>query len=257
VAGAHGRDAARDGAADRECRDEGSICAGLALVSMAAVQERRASDRRRSASFAQSVVRHCSHLLKIIAAIFLFAAGVLASSCAREPAFTPPPAERIAALLEFGGPVALVRHIASAEDLSRAPKRKGVPLASFSYSDPAHSSDTITVTVYPAGAFLGAKRAQFSDFAAKRSTKAEEGVPASGTFPATDGRSILQFPLGFGPGGGAYGALLPCHDSRYELVVVQSTNFHDDEDGKTYSHHVSPKKDLKSIIETIEKLVFP
>lgn len=195
--------------------------------------------------------------MKTLAAIFLFAAGVLVSSCAGKPAFTPPPAEGIAALLEFGGPVALVCHIASAEELARAPKRKGVPLASFSYSDPAHSSDTITVTVCPAGAFLGEKRAEFNDFVAKHSTKAGEGVPAWGIFPTADGRSIHQFPLGFGPGGSAYGALLPCRDSRYELVVVQSTNFHDDEDWKGHSHHVSPKKDLQSIIETIEKLVFP
>lgn len=195
--------------------------------------------------------------MKTIAAIFLFAAGVLTSSCAREPAFTPPPAERIAALLEFGGPVALVRRIAGDEDLARASKRKGVPLASFSYSDPAHSSDTITVAVYPAGAFLGAKRAEFDDFAAKHSAKAGGGFPAWGTFPTTDGRGIHQFPLGLGPGGGAYGALLPCRDARYELAVVQSTNFHDDEDPKEYLHHVSPKKDLKSIIEAIEKLVFP
>jgi len=195
--------------------------------------------------------------VKTITAISLFATVGLCGSCAKEPTFTPPAAERIATLLEFAGPVALTRHIASDEDLARAPKRKGVPLASFSYSDPSHTCDTITVTVYAAGAFLGAKRAEFNDWAAKHSTKAGEGFPATGIFPTADGRSIYQFPLGMGPGGSAYGALLPCRDSRYELVVVQSTNFHDDEDGKAYSHHVSPKKDLKTIVETVEKLLFP
>jgi hypothetical protein len=169
----------------------------------------------------------------------------------------PPPAERIAALLEFAGPVTLARHIASVEDLARAPKRKGVPLASFSYSDPANTSDSITVAVYAAGAFLGAGRTELNDWISKNSTNAGEGFPATGAFPTADGRSRYQFPLGFGPGGSAYGALLPCRDSRYELVVVQSTDAHDDEDPKGYSHHVSPKKDLQSVIDAIEHLVFP
>jgi len=194
--------------------------------------------------------------VKTITTISLLAAVALCSSCAKEPTFTPPPPERVATLLEFAGPVVLARHIATEEELTRAPKRKGVPLASFSYSDPAHSSDTITVTVFVAGAFLGAKRAAFNDWTAKHSIKAQEGIPATGVFPAADGRSIYQFPLGFGPGGSAYGALLLCRDSRYELVVVQSTDYHD-EDPKDYSHHVSPKKDLQSIIETVETLVFP
>ena len=182
---------------------------------------------------------------------------MLSNSCAKEPAFTPPPPERIAALLEFAAPVSLTRRIASPEDLARAPKRKGAPFASFSYSDPAHTSDSITVTVYAAGAFGGAKRTELNDWIPKHSTKAREGFPATGVFPTTDGRLCYQFPLGFGPGGSAYGALLPCRDSRFELVIIQTTDHHDDEDWKGYSHHISPKKDLRSAIETIERLVFP
>jgi hypothetical protein len=60
-----------------------------------------------------------------------------------------------------------------------------------------------------------------------------------------------------GPGGAAYAALLPCRDNRYEIVLIQSTNFHDDEDGKEYAHHVSPGKELRSVIEAIEGIVLP
>ena len=198
-----------------------------------------------------------SHFMNTLATVSLLAALALSSSCAGDAAFTAPPAERIAAILEFSAPVTLTRRIASPKDLARASKRKGVPLASFSYSDPAHTSDSITVTVYAAGAFLGAKRTEMNDWIHKHSIKAGEGFEAIGVFPTTDGRSCYQFPLGFGPGGSAYGAILPCRDSRYELVVVQSTDFHDGEKPKGYSHHVSPKKDLQSVIEEIEYLVLP
>lgn len=191
----------------------------------------------------------------------LLAALALTNSCARKSAFTPPSPERIAALLEFATPVTFTRSIASPEDLARAPKRKGVPLASFFYSDPTNTSESIKVLVYSAGAFLGAKRTELNDWIPKHSSEAREGLPAIGVFPTTDGRSCYQFPLGFGPGGSAYGALLPCRDSRYELVMIQTTDHHDDQhldpDAKDSTHHIIPKKDLRSAIEAIERLVFP
>lgn len=57
-----------------------------------------------------------------------------------------------------------------------------------------------------------------------------EHDPPMGTFRTEDGRKIYQMPLGIGPGGGKYGALLESHDERYEVIVTVFTNFHDDED---------------------------
>jgi hypothetical protein len=195
--------------------------------------------------------------MKIISSIFLFAAVALSHLCAGEPTLNPPAPERIAALLDFSGPVTLTRHIATADEMARELETVGIPLAAFSYSDPAHSSDSISVLVYSKGVFLDDRRAPFFADLAKLSTKPEEGFEKSGIFPAADGRSIYQFPFGFGPGGGAYGALMACHDSRYELVLIESSSSHHGENAKEFSNSASPKKDLKSIIEAVEKLIFP
>jgi hypothetical protein len=194
--------------------------------------------------------------MKAAATILLLVATALTSACVKQPTFTAPVAGRIAELLAFTGPVSLTQATATEEELARAPKREGVPVASFRYSDPIHTSDTIRITVYPAGTFLGEERTELFEWLTKPSAAARELSPAIGIFRTADGRSIYQFPLGFGPGGSAYGALLPCRDTRYELVLSQHTNFHDDEDPKAYSNHVSPTKELKTLIETIESLVF-
>ena len=189
-------------------------------------------------------------------ALLGFAIGaIVAGGCAHKVGFSPPSPEQVAGLVQFAGPVNLTRHVATPEQLAR-PNRKGIPLASFVYSDPGHSSDTIAVKIYPAGAFLGKKRPELARWASNQATNRTDVPPPWGAFRASDGRLIYQFPLGLGPGGGAYGALLRCRDDRYEIVLIQSTNFHDDEDGKEYAHHVSPKKELRSVIEAIEMMVF-
>lgn len=181
---------------------------------------------------------------------------LLGVSGAEEPAFTPPASERIAALLEFGGPVSLVRQIATAEDLQRQKKRRGTSIASFAYDDPEHTSETIVISVLLAGTFAGKDRAELIRWIGEHSSKDSSDLPATGSFKTSDGRSIYQFPMAMGPGGFSYGALLACRDPGYELVVVQQTDFHDDEDWKNYNHHVTPKKELRFVIEEIERLVF-
>jgi hypothetical protein len=181
-------------------------------------------------------------------------ASIVVAGCAHKAGFSPPSSERVAGLVEFAGPVNLTRHVATPEQLAR-PNRKGIPLASFVYSDLEHSSDTIAIRIYPAGAFLSTKRPELARWASNQATNRTEASAAWGAFRASDGRPIYQLPLGLGPGGTAYAALLACRDDRYEIVLIQSTNFHDDEDGKEYAHHVSPKKELRSIIEAIEEIV--
>jgi len=199
-----------------------------------------------------------THFVSILAASSLLATVVLCEAGAGEAAFAPPAPERIAALLGFGGPVALTLRIASAEDLARVAESEGRPLASFFYADPAHTSDSIGVAVYAAGRFMGANRAKWNDWIAKRTS--EVVAPDSlkvGAFPTADGRLRCQFPILLGPGGSVYGALLSCRDARYELVVSQVTNSHDGEEKEYASRHVAPKKDLLSVIEEIERLVLP
>lgn len=87
-----------------------------------------------------------------------------------------------------------------------------------------------------------------------REQMASMGIPV-GVFPASDGREIYQFLLGFGPGGSAYGALLESRDGKHELVVTVVTDGHDEEDAKSYLHHVAPKNSAKDAIEMIDALI--
>jgi len=169
--------------------------------------------------------------------------------------FTVPSPERVAALLDFNGPVKLILRITPTNDLARTDPRNGVPVASFSYADRERSSESLVITVFKAGTPFGPDRAELEKWLREVPTRMPQHQSGLGIFQAKDGRPLYQFLAGIGPGGGAYGALIQCRDSRYELVMIQTTNFHDEEDGKEYAHHVSPRKDLKSIIEEVERIV--
>jgi len=177
---------------------------------------------------------------------FLICIGlaVATQAFAQATKFTPPPAEKIGALLNFPGPVTLSLRVVPQEELNRRPKR-GVRLAAYSYSDPAHTSQTISIAIYPKGEFLKDRRAELS-----RS-------PTTLASRAPDGRSILQFPLGFGPGGEADGVLIACRDPRFEIVLIQQTDYHDDEDPKLFAHHAKPRRKIGEIVTTIEALIIP
>jgi hypothetical protein len=171
----------------------------------------------------------------------------------RVPSFTPPSAEEVASLLDFAGPVSLSVRIHDKESLARRPK-DGISHAAYSYSDRARTSVSITIAVYPAGEFRKKIRAELIEWVTKHAAPRREGIPSIGVFRASDGRALYQFPLGFGPGGSADGALLPCRDPRYEVVIFQATDFHDD-DPTDHSHHVSPRKELREVIEAVEAIL--
>ncbi len=180
---------------------------------------------------------------------------LLDSVLASDSAFTPPPSDRIAALLDFNSPVSLSVRVYSKEELARKPE-DGVPLVGYSYSDAESTSVTIMIGVFPVGEFQTEKRVGLEKWITEHATPSRDGIPAIGAFLASDARSILQFPMGFGPGGSTEAALLTCLDSRYEIVLIQQTNSHDDEDPKTYYHHAVPQKELREIIEAIEVIIF-
>jgi hypothetical protein len=186
--------------------------------------------------------------------ILVLGALLVGRTFAQEPTFVPPSAEQIGALLEFSGPVSLALRIHTREELARKPE-KGIPRAGYSYSDPAHTSESISISVYHAGDFLREKRAELMQWISKHATSGSLGIPATGGFRASDGRSIFQFPMSFGPGGWADGALLKCRNPRYEIVVVRQTDHHKNEDPNIFAHHVRSRKELREVIEAMEALV--
>jgi hypothetical protein len=174
---------------------------------------------------------------------------------AQESTFVPPPPGRVSALLEFPGPVPLTLRVGTREELERRPE-KGIARVAYFYSAPTHTSQSFSVAIYPAGGFLGERRTELTAWISKHAASAAAGQLA-GIFRTSDGRSIFWFPLGFGPGGHAEGALLACRDPRFEIVVIQSTDHHKGQDRKLHAHHVSARKQLWEVIEAIEGLVMP
>ena len=169
--------------------------------------------------------------------------------------FTAPSPERVAALLDFNGPVKLILRIAPTNELARTDPRNGVPFASFSYADRERSSESLVITVFKAGTSFGPDRAELEKWLREVPTRMPRHQSSLGIFQAKDGRPLYQFLAGMGPGGGAYGALIQCRDSRYELVIIMTTDFHEDEDQKEYADYSRPTKELKAIIEEVERLV--
>jgi hypothetical protein len=186
-------------------------------------------------------------------------AALLCASCAtpQQPkTIVAPPAARIAALLDFAGPVSLTCHVATAEELAHPePKGWGVPIASFSYADPQHSSDTIIIKIFPAGSFLGEGREKIITMLTNQ-PKEFQKYGGMGAFRASGGRTIYQIPLLIGMGGGMSGTLLQCRDPRYELVVLQDVDAHDGKDPKLFTNHLRPRRQVLEVIEAIESLVF-
>ena len=177
--------------------------------------------------------------------LVLFTLLVAAQVNAEEAKFSAPSPEQMRSLLRFGSPVSLSVRVVPKEEFSRKPER-GVPLAVYTYFDRAHTSETLSVAVYPVGEYLKHKRTELADWITKHAAARR----------IADGRSIWRFPLGFGPGGSSDGVLLPSRDSRYELVVIRFIDHHDDEDQKLYAHHVKSPAELVEIILDVERLVF-
>lgn len=191
--------------------------------------------------------------------VILFAIVTLNKLHAEErSSFTAPTSERIAALLEFSGPITLNRKIATPKELKSEKNQKnrnGAALDWFSYSNLEISHDVIKIGIYKKGEFLGKKRANFEESVARQGNLTSgDDFPKLGTFTAADGRTIYQFLGGIGPGGSAYAALLSCKDARYEIVIIHEKGV--DENDKDDVDDVSPKKDVKSVIEAIESIVF-
>ena len=209
---------------------------------------------------------HSPILLLILAGMcaVLFLGGVpgkVSTWWIGKPAFVRPAPDRIAALLDFTGPVALAGAEATQDELSQRPKRgiQGIPLALYAYSDPKHTAYTFTVAVYLAGDFMGQTRAGFFKIYADLLSNAnfadgirrKSGGSKIGEFTASHGRKISQFPLGEDD----YFALLRCLDARYELVIEMDENGDNPTRNPAFSNE-APKKDLKSVIEGVEGLVF-
>ena len=179
-------------------------------ISDQALQGHRVPPRhRRDAGAVEDLVRNP-------ATTFLLVAVALSSSCAKERAFTPPPPDRIAALLEF--PMtprdSKPGHVASQEDSwqQEKPKRKRVmPLASFFYSSDSETHLRFHYIVTQALCMPGpgdlpcraAQQRSNDGIQERNQMKAlgRESFPSAGVFKTTDvGPLDLQFPLGFGPG---------------------------------------------------------
>lgn len=103
---------------------------------------------------------------------------------------------------------------------------------------------------------MGAERPKVEQWL-QETRKAPHDPPRWGSFASGDGRRILQLQLGMGPGGAAHAAVLPCRDGRHELVMVQASDFHDEEDGKSYMHHVSPRRELWEVMTAVEERMMP
>lgn len=178
------------------------------------------------------------------------------SSCDRKGEFAPPSPEKIVELLEFKGPVSLHVRSANEDELKAEAWGNAQAKVAWAYSDPAHTSDTISVIVFNAGTCFGDKRAEFIAAITKEGKSPGAEKYGFGVFKTSDGRELYSFPMGFGPGGSADGVLIQSRDKRFELMLTQSTSFHDGEDPKSNAGHVSPTKNVKSIVEAVEKLVF-
>jgi hypothetical protein len=169
-----------------------------------------------------------------------------------KPAFAAPSSEQFAKLLEFSEPVNFTKTEYSEEKLKRLGGDWGPAIAAYRYADPAHTSRSYKVAVFPTGAVFGADRKKMEEWVAQHRTDATD-VESIGTFKTADGRVIQQMPLGFGPGGSEYAAILQCKDQRYEIFISELTDSDIEVQNKGTP---KPKRELREIIEAVEALIF-
>jgi hypothetical protein len=226
------------------------------------------------ASSAPSSRRQFFRQLAVGAAVLGLGLSVACSAIApRGKSIVAPPPAAIAALMSFNGPVTLTLERIAPEQWAHGyrgetPQISGDALAAFSYEDKSSSDHSFIVAILKAGTFFGAERARMfaliddthpklkaAMVAAKLSDQPKDSDLPYATNPASGGRIIRTFVLGVGPGGSTAGALLSCTDPRYELLLIENVDGHEDRPPPAVPY-AKPEKRLWAVMEHIERLVF-